>query len=87
MGHENGSRGVKSPDVAKYAKAFGVSESYLLKGRSDTTTQKRDIPENHTGHSETHVAPFIAPSDRTRTSILKLAETLSPQSKKVEVYN
>lgn len=86
LGHENGSRGVKNPDVAKYAKAFGVSESYLLTGRSGTTTQNRDTPENHKGHPETHVTPFTAPSDRTRTNILKLAETLSPRSKKVEVY-
>jgi len=31
MGHERKAAAVKSPDVAKYAKAFGVSEKLLLK--------------------------------------------------------
>lgn len=39
-GHENGGRGVKPQDIARYAKAFKVSPSWLLTGVGDPSPSR-----------------------------------------------
>lgn len=73
-GHENGQRGIKQPDVAKYAEAFDVTPEWLFSGRRDA--QVRATPAQPvSGLSEASVAPFSGRSDSERRAILAMAET------------
>lgn len=93
-GHENGSRGIKRPDLEKYADAFGVSASWLFSGKA-TTEKGKSTPKStqiqhqttlNFGLSEAPVAPYHAQTDTLRLQLIRLAESFSNQTKGTELF-
>lgn len=76
-GHENGSRGIKHPDLGKYAEAFGVTPAWLLTG-ADRSAPATNRPP---GFSEAAIAPFHARTDGERRAILALADHAGRQAR------
>jgi SOS-response transcriptional repressor LexA len=60
--HENGTRGIKQVTAERYARRFGVSLSWLLTGRPDTTMQGRTAVLGHVGAG---AAVSVAGTDAT----------------------
>lgn len=73
-GHENGTRGIKKPDLLKYAQAFDVSADWLFTGRS-ATPQAAKAPSPAPGFSEPATIPFTGRSDTERRAFMALADS------------
>lgn len=80
-GHENGHRGIKLPDLQKYARAFGVSASWLFSGRAQATEAPRAG-----GFNEPQVVEFTGRSDSERRRLLDLARTIAPMARHPALY-
>lgn len=88
-GHENGHRGIKPPDMEKYAKAFGVSVEWLMTGRRDRERPAhRQSPNTAApeGFAEPDAIPFIARTDRQRIDINRLAAVIAPRAARIEIF-
>lgn len=85
-GHENGLRGVKRPDLLKYAAAFGVSPEWLLTGRDRAARAAAPATHANPGMSENPVSPFHAPTDQMRVNIERLAALLAPDLTSYMIY-
>lgn len=79
-GHENGHRSPKPHDLAKYARAFGVDEAWLLRGKSGP----RQVPQHDAPGLADTVEKYIAPTDRLRLDLLRLAQTIAPTAKSTD---
>lgn len=75
-GHENGNRGMKVPDLRKYAKAFNVSETWLMTGKTEMHRDQTSPP----GLSES-LADYHAPTDTLRLAMQRLATQMYPESR------
>lgn len=82
-GHENGSRGIKQPDVIKYAEAFNVSPEWLFSGR---TTRKSAPAPRAAGMAEPSVKPFVGQSDSQRRALLDLANHASAKPRHASLH-
>ena len=84
--HENGSRGIKLPDLEKYARAFGVTMEWLLTGKTPLAPQPNINTRNRVGMEEPDAVPFHPASDRDRLDMRKLAMALAPSAKRIELF-
>ncbi len=84
-GHENGHRGIKPPDLQKYARAFGVTVEWLMTGKANVTPfpAQKNTTEKVSGFSEGAVEPYHAPTDQIRLQLQRLAQAMRPDSKTV----
>jgi len=83
-GHENGTRGIKPPDVAKYAQAFDVTQEWLFSGRAARTISPAPLAK---GFSEPAAVPFVGRSDTERRSYLALAEATTPRPRHASLHH
>lgn len=89
-GHENGNRGIKRPDIDKYAAAFDVDAAWLMTGRESQSMQQtiafgQGLPnfpslEEPQGFQEGAIAPLRHGTDAARISIQRTASTLYPMA-------
>lgn len=78
-GHENGARGIKPRDIAKYAVAFGVDPSWLEFGDKPLRPLSRDpVPSGLSEAAEPYVSEYTPPTDSIRLALTRLIETLGP---------
>lgn len=86
--HENGSRGVKKPDILKYAKAFGVSSEWLLFGKGDLNVTY-DLPSgtdaNAAGMAEA-AEPYLPPTDTMRLDLDRLGRHFAAGGAHITTY-
>lgn len=81
-GHENGSRGIKAPDLQKYASAFGVQPEWLEFGRTASSAgTPAPAPKPH--GFEQPITEYIPPTDTLRNDMGRLARSLSGDAKSV----
>jgi len=77
-GHENGSRGIKTRDIQKYAAAFGVSPAWLLTGSRGAAASIERPAAAPPGMAEPAVIPYLARTDSEHHAILALADHSHP---------
>lgn len=82
-GHENGSRGFKLDDAAKYGAAFGVTPQWLLFGEERAPAlarqhvQAASLPDTAAGFADTDLAPYHPPTDRARIALAQITAALA----------
>lgn len=87
--HENGHRGIKRPDLEKYAFAFDVPLEWLVTGKGSiddamrVRTSRRKAAE---GMAEADAVPFFAKNDRQRVDLRDLAANLALGARRVELF-
>lgn len=89
-GHENGARGIKNEALRKYARAFGVSLTWLMTGTGPMTnspTPFQMVTPPETRLSEPDATEFIAKTDRQRADIAKIAALICPNTRNPIIYS
>lgn len=85
-GHENGHRGIKNPDLEKYAEAFGVDQAWLLTGKETVGRNPQSaLGPNPPGMGEQTVSAFLGRNDTERQRLMALAKGFAPDARHVSL--